>query len=309
MSTGKKRTTAGATKPRRANTRQSKNSNTPREFNELELLVCKRLQTSLDIDTLLEHFKETIPKDLHLQVVEFTPVFQPVEKPHRSTKSHMQQLKLYAGKEYIGKLELSFSKKPSENQSQLLEQLASLLAFPLFHAIAFKDAIKHSEHDALTGLKNRTAMDHAIAKACDGARRYQYPLGMLMIDIDFFKKVNDTYGHLTGDKVLQQLASILQQSCRLADQAFRYGGEEFLMLMQNTDAQGALETAERIRKAIEINDFGEIIEDKDLPITISVGVTELSPTDSAASIMSRADEALYNAKHLGRNRCTLFTSH
>lgn len=308
MSTGKNRAALSNQKPRKAQKRKDQNYSAADRFKDLELLICKRLQTSLNVEELLSFFQDSIPHEMGLQSVHFTPVFHSNLPSKKAFSGHKQNLKLYTGNDYIGQLQLRFLKEPESSSSEILESAARLLAFPLRHALEFQEAIRHSEQDTLTGLKNRNAMNHAIMKASDGAKRYGFPISILMLDIDYFKRINDTYGHLVGDKVLQRLAEVVQQSCRLADQAFRFGGEEFLMLLQNTDEVGALETAERLRKAIEINDFGGVIEEKDLPITVSIGISCHQPEDTRDSLIARADSALYTAKRQGRNRCCTLPS-
>lgn len=310
MSTGKKRAPFGKIRQRKTHQLLNKTTNltdlnTVEALTNLELLLCKRLQISVNQLELLTIFQDTVPKQIGLHSLKFTPAFQAAATDDPPFSGHIQKLKLYAGNKYVGQLQLHFMFIPEPDISELLENIASLLAFPLQHALTLEKAIKHSEQDTLTGLKNRNAMNHSIATASDAAKRYGFPISVLMLDIDYFKRINDTYGHLTGDEVLQKLANIVQQSCRLADQAFRFGGEEFLMLLQNTDQNGALETAERLRKAVEMNDFAGLIEEKELPITVSIGISCFHLDDTQDSLIARADQALYKAKRNGRNRCVV----
>jgi diguanylate cyclase (GGDEF)-like protein len=132
-------------------------------------------------------------------------------------------------------------------------------------------------------------------------RRYATEFSILMIDIDFFKNVNDGHGHLAGDAVLIQLAGIFRETLRTLDQAGRYGGEEFLIILGKTDLYLALQIAERIRLAVEQHVF--IYEDVSLHISISVGAAGICPEDQdGVSLIGRADKALYEAKASGRNR-------
>ena len=156
--------------------------------------------------------------------------------------------------------------------------------------------------DQLTGLYNRHYFTSELVKQINIWRRYQRPLSILILDIDFFKKVNDTYGHLAGDYVLQMLAKICQNAVRDIDTVARIGGEEFAILLPSTAVNGAMRTAERIRRETEAFSFK--YEDARFRVTVSLGVAEL--TDESWSItefMKAADEMLYKAKNSGRNRC------
>ena len=156
--------------------------------------------------------------------------------------------------------------------------------------------------DQLTGLSNRHYFTSELVKQINIWKRYQRPLSILILDIDFFKKVNDTYGHPAGDYVLKMLAGICQNAVRDIDTVARIGGEEFAILLPSTAVNGAMRTAERIRSETEAFSFK--YEDARFRVTVSLGVAEL--TDESWSItefMKAADEMLYKAKNSGRNRC------
>lgn len=155
--------------------------------------------------------------------------------------------------------------------------------------------------DPLTGLKNRRFLDSVMEKAMSQADRYNESLSLITIDIDFFKKVNDQYGHPIGDEVLVQTAKVIQECIRKADILVRLGGEEFEILLPMTDILGAAEAAEKIRKQIE---------EKEHPragrITASFGVAERTPGETYLAFYRRADDALYRAKQTGRNRVVIY---
>ncbi len=154
--------------------------------------------------------------------------------------------------------------------------------------------------DSLTGLANRKQIMADLAINFEHYRRYSTNFSILMIDIDNFKMVNDQYGHLVGDAVLVQLAMIFRETLRALDSAGRYGGEEFLIVLGKTDIAKALQTAERIRQAVEAHVF--TCEDATLRVTVSVGVAGSTEGDSKGiSLIGRADKALYTAKAAGRN--------
>lgn len=160
--------------------------------------------------------------------------------------------------------------------------------------------------DALTGLKNRRAASDALASEIERARRYSRPLSIVLFDLDYFKAVNDDFGHEAGDDVLRAFAEVLQRTARSTDVVARWGGEEFLAIVQEADLDAARTFAERVRTGLaEANPLAEILENRPAavrPVTCSAGVTVLHVEDDSDAIVRRADAALYEAKHEGRDR-------
>ncbi len=160
--------------------------------------------------------------------------------------------------------------------------------------------------DSLTGLYLRRYFEVRLQEEMVRVRRYGRFLSLLMLDIDFFKRINDTYGHQQGDKVLQGLASILTTSIRRdIDLSCRYGGEEFILLLPDTEIDGAYVLAERIRKRCAQTYF-QTLKGKPLSITVSIGIIEMSKTTDVSKdeLLRRVDNTLYVAKQSGRN-CTV----
>jgi diguanylate cyclase (GGDEF)-like protein len=157
-----------------------------------------------------------------------------------------------------------------------------------------------AQTDPLTGLANRRHFMEVADAELARSRRYETPLSMLMIDIDHFKEVNDAHGHRAGDRVLQQLARTCREVLREVDVAGRVGGEEFAILLPETEAEDAYEVAERLRIAVEAT---EIAREEGVPIrvTVSIGVAAIDGSTNLDTLMSQADDALYDAKHGGRN--------
>ena len=155
--------------------------------------------------------------------------------------------------------------------------------------------------DSLTGLFNRKKLDDILADQFARFRRTQRPFAVLMLDIDNFKALNDTYGHLAGDQVLSNLAIILQRSVRTVDFVARFGGEEFVLVLVETSSEGALQIAERIRALVETPRLAATNEL--ISVTVSLGVAESRSGDSRPEdVLARADRAMYDAKHAGRNK-------
>lgn len=155
-----------------------------------------------------------------------------------------------------------------------------------------------SRRDALTGLTNRRWLDEVLRLEVERARRYQTPLSVAMVDLDLFKDINDSFGHAVGDQVLKAAASALEGAVRMTDVVSRYGGEEFLVLLPNTELPQALMLAERMRADLRLMP----VTFRPEPVTASFGVAQWESKDSVESLVGRADEALYEAKRTGRDK-------
>lgn len=153
--------------------------------------------------------------------------------------------------------------------------------------------------DELTGLHNRRSFNESFALALSSARRHGHPLSLISIDLDNFKRVNDTLGHGIGDLVLKEFSNLLKEVVRVEDIASRWGGEEFIVLLPNTSRDAAVALAERIRTTFEQRSSGVAAP---LSVTASFGVAQLQNEDNEYDLIRRIDAALYRAKHEGRNR-------
>jgi len=154
--------------------------------------------------------------------------------------------------------------------------------------------------DGLTDVSNKKQLDNVLTKEIPRALRHTRQLSLLMIDIDHFKEVNDTYGHLAGDSVLRDLASILTKRLRPDDELGRYGGEEFCAILPETSLEGAIKIAEELRRLVEEHSF--LVEGEQINVTVSIGVAELKKGMDIKAFYKSADEVLYQAKRSGRNK-------
>lgn len=162
-----------------------------------------------------------------------------------------------------------------------------------------------SSTDRLTGLFNRGHWEEMLRQDYARHRRYDRNAALVMFDIDHFKRINDSYGHQAGDAVIQRAAELIRQSMRDADIAGRYGGEEFVVLLPDTDSEGAVTFAERLRQSIEAHEV--IHEGRSIHFTVSLGIADLSqPTSGYAQLIERADSAMYMSKSAGRNQVSLY---
>jgi diguanylate cyclase (GGDEF)-like protein len=173
----------------------------------------------------------------------------------------------------------------------------------LKEALAFLE--EASNKDGLTDIYNRRFLDENLDKEFNRAKRYDGKLSIILLDLDYFKKINDEHGHLTGDEVLRQVAHRINTCLRNPDIVGRYGGEEFLVMLPETDIDGAFQLAERLRNNIFKDPIN--IDDKNIFVTISLGVSELrSDIGSYETLINEADRALYQSKAHGRNQTTIY---
>lgn len=158
--------------------------------------------------------------------------------------------------------------------------------------------------DALTNLYNRRYFETTFAREFARAKRYNSQLSLVVVDIDWFKKINDTYGHSCGDYVLRELSWLMAENFRQTDIIFRYGGEEFVILLTETDGNSAIIPVERLRRAVEDNKFK--FKGVELNVTISAGISSNKDVNEVCQMFDNADKALYQAKEEGRNRVRTF---
>jgi two-component system cell cycle response regulator len=193
-------------------------------------------------------------------------------------------------------VDLEFASKVVQTAISAIEKAYAL-------QVAESDKVRYqwlATTDALTGCLNRRALFERLQQEFERLRRYDFELTLLMIDLDRFKDVNDRFGHLVGDRVLQQLGDLLRRQVRSVDAVARYGGEEFAVVLPETDEQGGVIFAERIRQAVAAHDFADTGEP--LRLTVSVGVAHTSrDVDTPERLIDVADRALYRAKNEGRN--------
>ena len=218
-------------------------------------------------------------------------------------------LPLVRNNELLGCLSLGSARKEHFSASvrtDFLERLAAIMAVCLENCINLERLKRIGLTDPLTGVNNRRFFDQRLLEEVARAQRHAMPLACLLLDIDRFKNINDTYGHQVGDQVLIEAASLMRAQLRGSDLLARYGGEEFMALLTHTDCGAALEIAERIRTALAAHEF-LIPGQGNLRVTLSIGVALLEAPctdiqEEAMRLVACADQALYAAKHSGRNR-------
>lgn len=191
--------------------------------------------------------------------------------------------------------------------TDFLQRLATIVAICLENATNLERLKRVGLTDSLTGVNNRRFFDQRLIEEAGRAQRTNEPLACLFMDVDHFKTVNDKYGHQLGDQVLREVAGLIREQLRASDVLGRYGGEEFSALLVNANSDAAMEIAERIRSVIEKQSF-TTAEGQTMSVTISIGVSilpmgsgEINTEGLAEDLVERADQAVYQAKHNGRN--------
>ena len=267
-----------------------------------QVKLLQALQTSLNIQDVLSSFFKHIQPLVSVSGLGLTLKDKETNFKAGRNSIHSCNYGLNTEEGYLGEIVMTRSRRFSEDELMTIEMFIGSLVFALRNAIRYQEALTLALLDPLTLLGNRAALESSIKRELPFAVRHHQDLSILMIDVDFFKSINDSYGHDKGDHVLREIAKTIQTICRETDLTFRYGGEEFLVILRNTNLQGAQIIAERLRQqiastAIPLREGGAIRP------TVSIGISTLyqGQKEKAADLFKRADIALYNAKSSGRN--------
>jgi diguanylate cyclase (GGDEF)-like protein len=262
--------------------------------------ITQSLQTSLDPSRLVEMFSMEVGTLIVHQGVRYLNDDLDLDLELGRQAQHSCSYKLKLGDEPLGQLTFRRKQKFSNAEIEALERLLCSLLYPLRNALLYQDALQLAQKDPLTGICNRAALDEMMQRELSHAHRQGSSCALIILDIDHFKAVNDKYGHIVGDCALKVVANMMAKCKRDGDLLFRYGGEEFVVLMRDTEMEGAGLLAERIRSYIETHPCS--CSGADLNIRVSIGVSVLQKNDSPVSLFTRADQALYSAKRHGRNQ-------
>ncbi len=264
------------------------------------LRIAHAMQTTLDIYHLLQRFNRELKDIVPFHSFEYNNEESKHHYLDGTIHKHTVSYAFNVEQQALGDLTLTRNEAFSEQEILLIENALSQLMLPLRNSLSYHDALVSSLTDPLTQLGNRQAYDCAIKKEFEFCKRHQINLSLLICDLDKFKKINDTYGHKAGDAVLIATASIMASACRDSDIVFRYGGEEFAIILKNCDQHGAKALADRIREALTAHTVQ--FHDQLIKVSTSIGLAHLQSQDSPDSLFERADSALYEAKTQGGNR-------
>lgn len=278
---------------------RAKHSGSNRPQVDLNKLIAE-LQTTLEIKPMLNVFSENLSGSLHhsgftYENEAFGVVLKGGQRSH-----HSCSYTLSIEDQQLGKISFMRRERFSESDLSSLETILSTLMYPLRNALMYQTAVKLARTDSLTGALNRTSLESVFQQEIARAKRNKSNITVLMLDIDHFKQVNDTYGHAAGDQALIALTQCIKKTVREIDSTFRLGGEEFAIILNNTNTQGAELLAERLRNAVQHLSISH--KDKAFNITTSIGVATYQTGETHEAILQRADKALYEAKDSGRNK-------
>lgn len=269
------------------------------------------LQLSLETDKILQSFFKQIKHSFRLNKLlyinsqhDISVILGSKLSSCQSNNKYLKKFELFYQNEYLGEINLASKHKFSPNKILELKSYINLLILPLKNSLLYSQALKATKTDPLTKLSNRLSLIEDLNYHFNLSSRFNSPLSVIFIDIDHFKKINDTYGHIIGDNILVQFAEILKLNIRKSDIAYRFGGEEFVVILENTNRRGATNLAKKLNEFIAKQKL--TITNNNQPhllnITISLGVATKTTKDTAETIISRADQALYTAKQQGRNQ-------
>lgn len=267
---------------------------------DVSLRLIQMLQTTLDLEHLLDLFYAEVQQAVPFDGLRYTQDEQVIDCTVGKQARNKCSYRLITSKDNLGEITFSRSKRFKETELSILENILKIIVYPLRNALNYRDAVRASLTDPLTGAGNRISLINTLRREIELARRYNQPMLVLMVDMDRFKSINDTFGHGCGDDILKQLTATMTDEIRRSDSVFRYGGEEFVILLSNTSEELAVQIAERLRCTIESLNCES--DGKKVPTTVSIGVASLRNGDTISKLLERADQAMYRAKTSGRNQ-------
>ena len=272
----------------------------PQIKSEILVRLTTFLQTTLDYQKILTLFKQEIAAAVLVDGISFEHKENDITFNIGHLGTHSCSYQLNAQNEKLGDISFYRSTRFREHELANIEALMGTLVYPLRNAMRYKNALDQAFRDPLTGAGNRIALDDSLKREMELARRHQHELSLLMLDLDHFKAINDGFGHLVGDEVLKAVVGEIKNCIRQTDICFRYGGEEFVVLLNSANIANARLIAERIRMSVDALCLQT--ENGPLQATISCGLAILQDEDDARALVNKADKALYKAKQTGRNK-------
>ena len=266
----------------------------------LRLRMANALHGSLVVDEVLQRFVREAQTHIRRFSFRYRNREEDVIYDEGRAYAHRANYHLDLHGSSLGNITISRSQPFSPEDLRLFESMLCTLVFPLRNALLYERALRSATIDPLTGVQNRNGLRQHLDHQVLLAARHGTPLCVMMVDIDYFKAINDTHGHAAGDHVLIETARQITAATRTSDGVFRYGGEEFVVVLSSTNLDGGRRLAERVRESVR-KSRGKA-HGNALSVTVSIGVSAWQTDDSATTLLHRADARLYGAKHQGRDR-------
>lgn len=262
-----------------------------------KLKLSETLGQTLDIKEIVSRFYDEVRTDVPMSGLRFVRPELDVDVMFGKSGQHRADFSVRLGGQLLGTITLSRSAPFSPEEARHVRNLLPCIAHPLRNAGHYQKALRSAFQDPLTQVMNRASLEQALPREISLAQRHRASLSLLIIDLDHFKSINDTHGHLVGDDILVKIASTIKSCLRSTDLVYRYGGDEFVVCLPSTRLGAAVDVAERIRSSVNRLQSG--IEGVSLSVT--VGATEVGESCVLDTLFERADTALYAAKRRGRN--------
>jgi len=253
--------------------------------------LMQQLQTTLDLNKLLNIFAMEASRYINFSGLYFKNQLVSVSLQGSKKSKNERQFELKLNKDFIGTLSYEADKPISMRNYQNLERIHQILIYPLKNALQYHQAMKLAMQDSLTGLGNRRYFDEQLKRAMHYANRQQTKVGLVLGDLNKFKAVNDTFGHSVGDQVLKEFSSVLRACIRDSDSVFRFGGDEFAIIVESASEYSLSIVKNRINNTLKSN----VLLAK-YQIGCSLGATFMNRADNESTLFERADNALYRQK-------------
>lgn len=266
---------------------------------EARFRLLNMLQTSLDVDDILAMFRNELDALVKINGMQYLNEAMNIQVSQGIQDVHHCAYRLITQNDHLGEIVFYRDSRFSDQELGAIETLLSTLLSPVRNALLYRIALAASLTDPLTGAGNRASLASNLQRELSLARRNGQHLSLLVIDIDRFKFINDTYGHHVGDLVLRELVNVINRVNRSTDLCFRFGGEEFVVLLSNTNQSGAEIIAGRLCSAV--SECHICTEGGSIQISVSIGAASHCETDNEESLLNRADKAMYDVKRRGGN--------
>jgi|TARA_B110000261_G_C13060147_1_gene347817 diguanylate cyclase (GGDEF)-like protein len=290
----KKRASIVALDPRRS----EKLISSRRHIRVLELSGL--LSKNIELEKIVEIFSNEIISDVPHTGYQYECNQIDVSFSQGVNAGHSANYRLSIHNQPIGELTFFRTDSFTSKETCELEDLLCALIFPVKHAVMYQLAVQSAYSDSLTGLNNRTSMEKHLPREIELSNRYNHSMAILVMDLDGFKQINDSHGHDIGDQVLCEVGAVILNAVRSTDLVYRYGGDEFVGGLVQTNLEDALYVSERIRSGVEDLKMNTGLSVDNLKV--SIGLTMVKSNDSLKQAFKRADKALYLAKLAGKNR-------